>query len=112
MDASKVDMYLMSNSKYFESHQIPYLHDRLTQMDDSKFIMLQSVGLKDPTTMLIISILVGGFGVDRFMLGEVGLGLLKLFTCGGFGIWTLVDWFLIMGKTREKNFQQVQMAMV
>ena len=53
--------------------------------------------------LLILSILIGGLGVDRFYIGDTGLGIFKLLTCGGFGVWTIVDWFLIMGATREKN---------
>jgi TM2 domain-containing membrane protein YozV len=58
--------------------------------------------------LLIVSIIGGHFGIDRFLLGEVGLGVAKLLTCGGLGIWTIVDWFLIMGRTRELNMQRIQ----
>ena len=58
--------------------------------------------------MLIISILGGHFGVDRFILGDMGLGVVKLLTCGGLGIWTVIDWFLIMGRTREDNFEKLR----
>lgn len=105
MDAQKVDMFIMTNGKFFESHQLPAIRERLIQMDDSKWVFISTLSFKDPTTLLIVSLLAGHFGVDRFMLGDTGMGIGKLLTCGGFGIWTIVDWFLIMGATREKNLQ-------
>ncbi|RYE25067.1 MAG: TM2 domain-containing protein [Sphingobacteriales bacterium] len=112
MESQKVDMYLVSHSKFFEGHNMPMLKEMLTNADDSRFITLQSANLKDPTMMLIISILAGSLGVDRFVLGETGLGIAKLLTCGGLGIWTIVDWFLIMGKTKEMNVQKVYNAVM
>ena len=43
----------------------------------------------------ILSLLVGTLGIDRFYLGHIGLGVLKLVTCGGMGIWAIVDLILI-----------------
>ena len=42
-------------------------------------------------TILIISFLAGYFGLDRFYRGQIGWGVIKLITCGGVGIWYLVD---------------------
>jgi TM2 domain-containing membrane protein YozV len=107
MDQQKVDMFMMSYAKYFEGYQIAAIRDRLLSLDDSKLIQLQAANLKDPSTILIVSIVGGHFGIDRFLIGEVGLGIAKLLTCGGLGIWTIVDWFLIMGRTREMNLQRL-----
>ena len=59
---------------------------------------------KDPTIVLLISIFLGQFGIDRFFVGDTMMGVLKLITCGGCGIWTIIDWFLIMGVTKDKNY--------
>jgi len=107
MDAQKVDMYLMSNAKYFEGHQVSAVREKLLALDDSRTLMLHTLNLKDPTTILIVSLLAGTFGIDRFMIGDTGLGIAKLITCGGLGIWTLVDWFMIQGRTKEVNFTRI-----
>ena len=108
MDSQKVDMYLMSNAKYFQSHHLNYIRERLLMADDSKWAMIHSVDLKDPTMILIVSLLAGGFGIDRFLIGDTGLGVGKLLTCGGLGIWAIIDWFLIMDATRQKNMEKLQ----
>lgn len=108
MDSQKVDMFIMTNGKFFESHEVAGIRDRLIALDDSKWSIIQTMQFKDPTTSLIVSLLGGGLGIDRFIIGDVGLGVGKLLTCGGFGIWTIVDWFMIMGATREKNMKKLQ----
>ncbi len=108
MDAQKVDMFIMTNGKFFESHMVMQIRERLLEMDESKWTMLQSTQFKDPTISLIVSLLGGSLGIDRFIIGDTGLGVAKLLTCGGMGIWTIIDWFLIMGITREKNLEMLQ----
>ncbi len=61
-------------------------------------------GQKSFVVALILSILLGGLGIDRFYLGYIGLGVLKLITCGGFGIWALIDIILIaVGSMKDAN---------
>jgi len=108
MEAQKVDMFIMSNGKFLEGHQMNMIREQLLAIDDSKWAMISTIQFKDPTTLLIVSLLAGGLGIDRFMLGDSGLGVGKLLTCGGLGIWTIVDWFQIQKSTREQNLQKLQ----
>lgn len=111
MDQQKVDMFIMTNQKYFPAEKIMYLKDKLRTMDDEKFSLISTIELKDPTTLLLVSIFLGSLGIDRFMLGDTGMGILKLLTGGLCGILTIVDWFTISKKTKELNFNNV-MALI
>ena len=100
-------MYIMSNQKYFPNEKMMFLKDKLYKMDESKFALLSAIELKDPTTLLLISIFLGSLGVDRFMLKDTGMGVLKLLTGGCCGILTIIDWFSVQNKVKEANFNAV-----
>lgn len=54
----------------------------------------------------LFSWLLGGFGIDRFYLGKIGTGFLKLITAGGFGLWYLYDLIItLLGRATDKSGQ-------
>lgn len=112
MEQNKIDMFIMQNSKNFNAYQLQALKGALEKLDDSKFLYIGSLQFKDPTTMLVISILLGTLGIDRMMLGEAGLGVLKLLTCGGCYVWWIIDIIGIQEKTRQYNFDMVKNALM
>lgn len=59
---------------------------------------------KNWLTSLLLCIFLGFLGVHRFYAGKIGTGILMLITCGGCGIWTLVDLIMIItGKFTDKD---------
>lgn len=103
----KVDMYIMTNRKYFPEGKIVYLKEKMLTMDEDKFSLVSAMDLKNPTAILLVSIFLGFLGIDRFMLGDIGMGILKLLTLGCFGILTIIDWFTISNKAKERNFNNI-----
>lgn len=110
MEQNKIDLFIATMGNRFPSFKLMMIAEMLKKVDDSKMVVIQSMQYKDPTLLLVISILAGYLGIDRFILGQTGLGVAKLLTCGGLGIWAIVDWFLIMNETREINFQMFTQA--
>ena len=57
----------------------------------------------------LLSLLLGTFGIDRFYLGKIGTGILKLITLGGFGLWTLIDLIItLVGAQRDKQGRSLE----
>jgi len=73
--------------------------------DQQKFLFQSQYGAerRDRTLILVISIFLGYLGIDRFLVGDIGMGILKLLTGGVCGILWLIDLFLILGRVDEYN---------
>ena len=107
------DSFLSANTANFPSEQLPSLRQRLSQLDDSQANqVIAAANVKSPTTALILSIFLGTLGVDRFYIGHIGLGVAKLLLAWlTFGIWTIVDWFLIINATKKANLVTINNAL-
>lgn len=106
MEPEKVNHMLMMLSSKIPAGSIPSVRTRLenTDISESEILALQSQ-MKDPLLSILLSIFIGTLGVDRFYIGDVGLGVGKLLTGGGCGIWWLIDIFLIVDATKQKNLE-------
>lgn len=105
-----INNFLLQKSKYFSDSDMLRIRQSLADIDETTLLAVNTQKYQDPDTMILISLFVGGLGVDRFMLGDTGLGIAKLLTCGGFGIWWLIDLFTIQDLTKEKNFAAFEEA--
>jgi len=72
------------------------------------FIISHKNQVKSPTVIFGWSAFLGILGADRFALGQIFLGLLKLFTLGGFYIWYIIDLFLVAKITRRDNIKKAR----
>ncbi|MEG1999376.1 MAG: TM2 domain-containing protein [Bacteroidales bacterium] len=102
---------MISNGNKFPEESLAALRDKLIATDQAKELVLSIIQFKDPTVALILSLLVGSLGIDRFYIGDNGIGIAKLLTCGGVGIWAIIDWFLIMNATKRKNIEKITFSM-
>ena len=88
--------------------QLNALKHNLSGEERLQFDMQLASLRKSPGVALILGLLFGSFGIDRFYVGHIGLGVAKLLTLGGLGIWALVDLFFIMSAARRQNMAIAQ----
>lgn len=88
-----------------QSFTVGYFRSRdlLAQDQLDEFDKRARLRMFNPNIVFGFSLFLGFLGVDRFVIGDWGKGLLKLLTLGGFLIWAIVDLFLVSGRARDKN---------
>jgi TM2 domain-containing membrane protein YozV len=109
MEANQVEQLIALYGAKLPIISINVVRRKLVSMDYVTASMYLAQ-MKDPTITIILSIFLGGYGIDRIYIGDVGLGIVKLLTCGGIGVWWFVDLFLITDLVKEKNLQFIMNA--
>jgi TM2 domain-containing membrane protein YozV len=93
-------------NKLIYRNEIFNMVSTLNDTDRQRFMNeFESVEM-NPVMLYGWNIWLGMFGVDRFIVGDVLPGVLKLISLGGMGIWQIVDCFLIGNRARTKNLQK------
>ena len=105
MNEQNINNFLSTHSKYFPQEKIIAVKDALSRCSDDKLTLILSEKYLSSGAMTALSFFLGGLGIDRFVLKDTGLGLLKFFTGGCCGWLWLIDLFIIGKKTKEKNFE-------
>lgn len=103
MKPELVQAFLLKNGECFDMLTVQDVQNRLADIPDEKAALLMGLNLQKPTVMLIIAILLGW---ERFFLDDIGLGVVKVITCYGCGIWWLVDIFTAQKRTYEYNYKK------
>jgi hypothetical protein len=72
-------------------------------------IAAEGISPKSRLALTILAWVLGGLGVDRFYLGQIGTGILKLVTGGGFGIWWIIDFIMaVAGSRKDKEGRPIK----
>lgn len=94
----------MNNREYHS--ELVSIVSNLPEEKRIEFVSKYNNRAHNPLVLFGINVFyLGMLGVDRFVLGQTLLGILKLITLGGLGIWILIDCFLIGSATRRKNIE-------
>lgn len=93
----------MNNNAYHR--QLLTIFATIAEDKRDRFIGNFAEQARNPTIILGYNIWLGVLGVDRFALGDTLLGVLKLVTLGGLGVWNFIDHFLVGGIARDKNIE-------
>lgn len=101
-----INQFMMQNGKKFTTADIMIIKQQLESLTPEQIQLHATGDYLDPTVNVIVSVLVGSLGIDRFLIGQTGWGILKLLTGGALGVWTIVDWFQISGLTKEANMEK------
>ncbi len=113
MQSDKVFQLLAKFKDDIPSEKYLLLQNALSYAGDEYYERLLAIDVKSSTTVLILSIFLGGYGIDRFIIGDVTLGILKLlFGWATLGIWPLVDIFFSYKKAKEINFDNIMKALM
>lgn len=106
---------MMQYRDLIDLENLPTLKNALERAEDEMYEKLLLAPTKSPITTILLSVFCGGFGVDRFYLGDVGLGVTKLLlisllaipTFGLISIWSLLDIYFCYRKAKEINFNNI-----
>ncbi|MGN0561295.1 MAG: TM2 domain-containing protein [Candidatus Fimenecus sp.] len=98
--------FLFPNKVYSETE----VEQALLEAPEAFAEIMKTIPFRKPSTVKLISILVGSLGVDRFYLGDVKKGIIKYFTFGGFGVWWIKDFLSAKDRCRAYNCEKLLAA--
>lgn len=108
MTRENIHAIMLAVSDFIPQEQVLYLRNQLEKADDRCYDSFITIKLKSPVTTILFSVFLGCLGVDRFYIGDTGLGVAKLLLSWlTAGIWPLIDIFLCYKKVKQKNISKL-----
>jgi TM2 domain-containing membrane protein YozV len=104
MTEQEINTFLLTTQGCFPADQVSTIKNQLLQSSITAGD-LAVIPFKKPVIALVLDLFAGGLGADEFYIGNMSKGIVKFITCGGLGIWSIINLFTIMGATRQKNIQ-------
>lgn len=109
MTQEYINNFMLTKGEYFAPEMISDIQAKLASVDDSKAAYILSIDFQNPTLILIIAIFLGW---ERFFLDDIGMGVLKVLTCYGAGIWWLIDIFSAKKRACQYNYLKLNQALM
>ena len=114
MNAKQIEMFMKQSGGKFRDRDHAAIRQQLANLTPEQDAAVLAAKFVSPRMNEYISIFFGEFGVDRFLIGQVGKGIGKLLLtlCCGVGlIWWAIDMFVINGATKDSNLAKLKKAM-
>ena len=96
--------FILRNKAFFPNKKTDYLVSRLIESNGLDAELIFGIKLINPRKIILLSIFLGLFGVDRFLIGDNVMGFIKLFSLGGLGLLSIFDCFYISKRVKEINY--------
>lgn len=111
MTNDKIAAVTAQFSKDIPEGSVLVLQQSLKNVPDEAFPAIVATPVKSVNTVIILSLALGLFGVDRFYLGDTGLGVAKLLlSWATWGIWSLIDIYFCYKKAKDLNYARLKNA--
>jgi len=108
MTYDEVYSYIYDKESYFPYNTLDELMEMLIDCDDDAFEKIKKTHLKSPMLIEIVSIFLGLYGIDRFLIKDYKLGLAKLLTGGGVFVLWITDIFTIHKDVKLYNYYKIK----
>ncbi|CDE72046.1 tM2 domain-containing protein [Acidaminococcus sp. CAG:917] len=111
MTNEKIAIVMSRISDKIPSQDVTMVRHALQSASDDCVVDITSLPLKSPGGCVVLSLFLGGLSIDRFYLGDVGIGIAKLLLGWlTLGIWNFIDIFLCYKKAKVINRDKILSA--